>query len=132
MLADLSAYLTGKGEADLLRGFFDDQGEERARMLRERIGHLEGRERLEGLATIMSEEGFMADVTDDDEGRPTLRLANCPIRPLIDVTRAPCRSELGSVQAFLGARLVRTSYIPDGDAACCYTIEAPEPGKESE
>lgn len=75
------------------------------------------------VARILTEEGFMAEVDTDPEGRELLRLCHCPMRSLVDVTKAPCRSELRSVREMLGRHLVRVSYIPAGDTSCCYALK---------
>jgi predicted ArsR family transcriptional regulator len=87
-----------------------------------RVEDLSGEARLQEVARILTEEGFMAEVQTDDEGRRVLRLSHCPLRKLVDVTRAPCRAELSFVRELLGERLARVSYIPTGDSACCYTL----------
>ena len=117
-----ATYLNETGQSDLVGGFFDDYvGSRRAEALA-RLDGLEGEERLREVAVILSEEGFMAEISRDTEGRPLLKLCNCPILGVVAATRAPCRAELGFVKELLGEALARVSYIPAGDSACCYTL----------
>jgi len=122
-LSALAAFLEEEGRGAVIRDFFRRQGEKRRQEALDRIEGLEGRDRLDEVARILTDEGFMAEIETDPSGRSLLRLCNCPIRSLIDVSRAPCRAELGFVRALLGRRLTRVSYIPSGDTACCYAIE---------
>ena len=122
LLRLLAEYLKTSGKAELLRAFFHEYAEGRRT---EAVGRLKGKrgdERLEEVARILSEEGFMAEIEEDDAGRRLLRLCHCPMRNLVEATRAPCRAELGFVSELLGAKLTRVSYIPAGDAACCYVL----------
>jgi len=123
LLQNLAAFLDERGQGKLVRDFFDEQVERRRAAVRERIANLGDEDRIEAVARVLSEEGFMAEVVTDVEGRKALRLCHCPMRDLVEVTKAPCRSELGFVREMLGKRLVRTSYIPSGDDACCYALE---------
>ena len=123
LLHDLTSFLEDRGEGDLVRAFFDAQVERRRAVARARLEGLEGDARIDGVARVLTDEGFMAQVETDDEGRTLLRLCHCPMKKLVEVTRAPCRSELRFVRDLLGERPVRVSYIPSGDAACCYTLK---------
>lgn len=119
-LHELAAHLVNSGRADVLREFFERRiGGRRVEALR-RVRPLKGRARVEEVARIFSELGFMAVVEDD--GR--LRLCHCPIRELVRATRIPCAAEIGLIQELLGKGLHRTTYIPAGDAACSYRVEA--------
>lgn len=120
LLQDLAAFLEEQGRADLLRAFFEEQTARRRAALGTRLERLGDDERLEEVARVLTEEGFMADVVTDEDGRKLLRLSHCPLRNLVDVTALPCRAELEVVQEMLGERLSRVSYIPSGDHACCY------------
>lgn len=123
LLQELANFLHGEGRDDLVREFFDRQAERRWSAVRERLEGLEGPARMGEVARILTEEGFMAEVDTDPEGRELLRLCHCPMRSLVDVTKAPCRSELRSVREMLGRHLVRVSYIPAGDTSCCYALK---------
>lgn len=123
LLQELARFLEDKGESDLVRDFFDEQVQRRRAAVRERVESLGDDDRIEAVARVLSEEGFMAEVVTDDGGRKLLRLCHCPMKNLVEVTKVPCRSELGFVREMLGKRLVRISYIPAGDNACCYALE---------
>jgi predicted ArsR family transcriptional regulator len=119
VLRALATHLRESGQESVLREFFDGFiGERRAESMA-RVAHLEGRERLDEAARILTELGFMALVEESPDG-PKLRLCHCPLRELVEVTKIPCRAEIGFVTELLGERLTRVSYIPAGDASCSY------------
>jgi predicted ArsR family transcriptional regulator len=123
LLRDFATFLREKGRGDLVRDFFDERVERRRGAVRERLEGLGDDARIEEVARMLTEEGFMAEVVTDEEGRKLLRLCHCPMRNLVEVTKAPCRSELGFVREMLGKGLVRVSHIPAGDTSCCYTLK---------
>lgn len=121
VLGELAAFLVQSGRQDLIKTFFDRQmARRRAEALR-RVDGLEGRARVEEIADILTEEGFMAEVGSSTDGEPELRLCHCPIRELVEVSSIPCQAEIGLVRELLGDELSRNEYIPDGQAACSYT-----------
>lgn len=123
ILHELAAYLKRSGNERLLRDFFEQSiGRLREGALA-RVQHLEGRARVEEVARIFSEFGFMARV-EGQPGEPQLRLCHCPLRALVDVTRLPCVAEIGLMGELLGEKLTRLSYIPAGAPSCSYRIEA--------
>jgi len=130
MLADLVDFLRREGDEGSLTTFFAEQGDARTSRAMAALDGIEGRARVRRLAELLTDEGFMAQVDEGPEGELLLRLSNCPIRKLIDVTEAPCRAELSSISRALDARLRRVSHIPEGHAACCYRIEFREPATD--
>lgn len=119
ILGELASYLKATGRESILLEFFDRfVGARRAEALA-RVEGLEGRERVEEVARILSELGFMAVVEETEQG-PRLRLCHCPMRELVEVTRVPCGAEIGFVRELVGERLTRVAYIPAGDPCCSY------------
>jgi len=124
LLQGLAEYLRRTRHQGLLNDFFEEWMAERREAATSRVAGLAGRARLEEVAAILSELGFMA-VVDDEPGageEPRLRLCHCPLRSLVDATRIPCRAEVGLVGELLGRELQRETYIPAGDAACSYRL----------
>ena len=121
ILQEFVGFLEKEGDPELIHRFFHRRIELRREEAFQRLTGLQGIQRLQEVAEILSEEGFMADVETDGKGPPSLRLHHCPMRDLIDVTRAPCRAELQLVRELLGQDLTRIAYIPSGDVACSYT-----------
>ena len=123
ILQELASYLKETGNERILREFFERRIGSRRDEALARVEHLEGRDRLEEVARIFSELGFMA-VVDRPGEAPELRLCHCPLREMVDVTKIPCLAEIGFLAELLGERLTRVSYIPAGDACCSYRIRS--------
>jgi predicted ArsR family transcriptional regulator len=123
ILRGLVMHLMSTGNEALVQEFFDSYIDERRADAHARIAGLEGDARLEEAARIMSELGFMA-VAHEGAESPELRLCHCPLREMVDVTRIPCRAELGFLRELVGERVTRLSYIPAGDASCTYRAGA--------
>jgi predicted ArsR family transcriptional regulator len=123
LLRELARHLKETGNESLLEEFFAHYIDARRADALARVEHLGGRERIEEVARIMSELGFMASAESGRE-RPRLHLCHCPLRELVEVTRVPCRAELGFVRELLGEPLTRLAWIPAGDDTCSYRTKA--------
>ena len=121
LLGELAGFLHEKGRRDLLEEFFERRLARRRRELAPRVAGLRGRDRLEAVAGILSEEGFVAEVVAGGAGT-RLRLCHCPLQDLVAVSDLPCRYEKRLVEGLLGERSRRDGFIPDGDYACAYAI----------
>lgn len=122
ILQKLAAYLEAAGEQALLREFFAGYVDERRSEALARVAGLRGKGRVREVARVLSEAGFMAEAGEDERGRTVLRLPHCPMRRLVDATRAPCRAELAFIRELLGEKLTRVEYLPNGDGACSYAM----------
>lgn len=122
VLKELASHLVRTGHEAVLRDFFEQSiGGRRAEALA-RVRQLQGRERLDEVARILSELGFMA-VVEEQAGECRLRLCHCPIRSLVEATRLPCLAETGLIAELLGGPATRVSYIPTGAPSCTYRLE---------
>ncbi len=123
LLRGLAVYLREVGREEILAAFLERFASERRSAAAGRLDGLEGRARLEEVARILTDEGYMAEIQDGVEGGlPRLRLRHCPVRELVDVTRAPCRAEMSFVRDLVGQSLARVEYMPDGGVACAYAV----------
>lgn len=118
VLQALAKHLKETGNEAALESFFEAYIDARRPAALARVADLEGRARVEEVARILSELGFMALAESD--GGTGVRLCHCPLRELVEETTIPCRAELGFIRELLGERLTRLSYIPAGDASCSY------------
>jgi DeoR family suf operon transcriptional repressor len=121
ILQELASYLKDSGNEHVLRDFVERGIARRREQALARVAHLEGRERLDEVARILSELGFMAQV-EHQEDNASLRLCHCPLRALVDVTRVPCVAEIRLIGELLGDQLTRLSYIPAGAHSCSYKV----------
>lgn len=129
VLRGLAEHLAATGNEAVLASFFEEYVAARRERALPRLEGLEGRDRLEAVAAILTEDGFMAEVRDGEDGAE-LALCHCPIRALVHATRVPCRLEVGYVRQLLGRTPVeRTAYIPSGDATCSSALGRPGTGE---
>jgi DeoR family suf operon transcriptional repressor len=77
--------------------------------------------RLEAVARVMNEAGYMAETASGAEG---FRLAehNCAIRAVAERYPEVCAAEAKFLQAVLAASVERTAHIVNGCNACEYAI----------
>ena len=83
------------------------------------------RARVEALARVRSEEGYLAEVVDDPDGRGVLLVEHhCPICTAAVACAGLCSSELELFRAVLGAgvRVERTQHLLAGDRRCAYRV----------
>ena len=80
--------------------------------------------RLETLARIRSDEGYMAEVRKDVSGAWLLLENHCPICPAARACAGLCQEELGLFQRVLGkdVRVERVSHILAGAGRCTYRV----------
>jgi predicted ArsR family transcriptional regulator len=120
LLRELVRFLIDQGHRGLLVRFFAARVTARRGNARERVAGRSGSDRLAEIARMLSEDGYMAEVVRLEDGRPSLRLAHCPIADVVAVTDLPCQAEEKFVTDLLGERLDRIEYMPEGCSACTY------------
>ena len=121
---------------DAVRTEFGDHGIDRLIGVRERAmlkgyrqrlaGCTSLGERVEALAAARSEEGYMAECRDDEDGGDGYLLIenHCPICAAATECQNFCRSELEIFQQVLGpgAAVERTEHLLGGARRCAYRI----------
>lgn len=118
---------------DSVRTIFGDEGLEKLISQREaesrekyfsRCKNLPLAERLEALAEVRSEEGYMAKVEQDDDS--WLFIENhCPICAAATACQNFCRSELALFSDIVGddASIEREQYLLNGAGRCVYRVK---------
>lgn len=80
------------------------------------------RDKIIALADIRSQEGYMANMKEDEEG--FLLVENhCPICVAAQACQGFCRSELSIFRQCLGADVERIEYMLEGARRCAYRIK---------
>ncbi|MCG9130677.1 transcriptional regulator [Candidatus Poribacteria bacterium] len=79
------------------------------------------RERIEELARIRDEEGYMARF-EEAEDDYILTEHNCPIAVIAQEYPHVCEIELALFRQSLGAKVVREEHLMQGSHKCCYRI----------
>jgi predicted ArsR family transcriptional regulator len=82
--------------------------------------------RVQELAVIQDELGYLALADLDATGNLHLVEHNCAIYHVAKGTPAACRAELELFRDVLGASVVRESHIASGDRCCSYRIVGPD------
>ena len=82
------------------------------------------RDRVDALARIRSDEGYLAEVVEDADGAVVLVEHHCPICVAATSCQNLCRSELELFRAALGddVTVERTQHLLSGDRRCAYRV----------
>jgi len=122
LLRELATFLVEHDHLEILEEFFEARVQRKREALHQRVARLGDDDRLEEVARILSEEGFLAEVFTSELGSG-LRLCHCPLRDFVAVSHLPCRAEMTLVEELLEATLNRVSFMPEGAHTCSYTLE---------
>ena len=127
-LTDLLDRVAVKQGREAAVGMFDDLYADLTRRLQAELDGVAPEGRLDAVARVMSEAGYMAEV---DERNGAFRLAehNCAIRSVAERFPEVCAAEAKFLQAVLAASVERTAHIVGGCNACEYaiTFDVPAP-----
>ena len=112
------------GEAGVKRVLESRYARQRADYLRRIPASLPLKEKLQKLARIRSEEGYMADFKPTGKGAFLLVENHCPICAAATACKGFCVTELDLFRAVLGPGVVveRAEHIVSGDRRCAYRI----------
>jgi predicted ArsR family transcriptional regulator len=122
----IAAVRTALGDEGLARVI--DARAEKQRAAYERAMPKRGslRARAEALARVRAEEGYVAEVVDDPDGRGVLLVEHhCPICAAATSCPGLCSSELELFRTVLGPQVSveRTQHLLGGDRRCAYRID---------
>jgi len=79
-------------------------------------------ERVQELAVIQADQGYLADAVLSPDGTIRLREHNCAIFRVAHDSPLACQAELELFSEVLGADVVREQHIASGDRCCSYRI----------
>jgi predicted ArsR family transcriptional regulator len=79
-------------------------------------------DRVQALAALQDEQGYLADAVLQPDGSIHLREHNCAILDVARGQRAACDAELDLFREVLGADVVRETHIASGDRCCSYRV----------
>jgi len=80
------------------------------------------RSRVEALATIRTEEGYLARAWTEEDGSVVLAENHCPLQCAVGACQGLCTSELELFQTLVGpfVEVERTEHLAAGDRRCLY------------
>lgn len=105
---------------------FEEQYAALTRQLQTQLDGARPPERLETVARLLSDAGYMA-AWDSGNGGFRLREHNCAIRAVAERFPEVCAAEAKFLEMVLGAEVARVAHIPSGCNACEYSISFPAP-----
>jgi predicted ArsR family transcriptional regulator len=80
------------------------------------------------LKALRTQEGYMADMSQEEDGSWLWWESHCPICSAARACRGFCRSELALFRRLLApAEVEREQYLLEGDSRCLYRIRPPRP-----
>lgn len=103
---------------------FDRRKEKWLRKHEESFQGLSLEKRVERLARLQEQEGYMVKVEKRGEGTIVFEEANCPIYQVAVRYRQACQCELSLFQALLAVPVVRTECMAEGGRKCQYRINS--------
>ena len=105
-------------------------GDRIRRRMDERLpAHATLEDRVQVLAVLQAEAGYLAEAVMGEDGQLRLREHNCAIDKIARRTQAPCDAELALFRELLGPGVARESHIASGDRCCSYVIPGETPDR---
>lgn len=121
---ELLGYLaTDEGEGTVIK-LFERRAQRRIRSAQSQLADKPLAERIEGLARLLTNEGYLAEWEQADDSTFWLREHNCAVHDVAQEFSAACNSELAFLQAVLpDATITREHHMMGGEMMCAYRIE---------
>lgn len=121
---ELLGYLANEeGEGTVIK-LFERRAERRIRNAQSQLADKTFAERVQGLAQILDNEGYLAEWEQEGDGTFWLREHNCAVHDVAQEFSAACNSELSFLQAVLPeATVTREHHMMGGAMMCAYRIE---------
>ncbi len=128
----LLAAIESVGGDDLLEQVFAARRRQLGERVRERMSDRIApdaplTERVQELAVIQADNGYLADTVIEADGTIRLREHNCAIYHIAQGSAAACAAELDLFREVLGVEVVREQHIASGDRCCSYRFADPTP-----
>jgi DeoR family suf operon transcriptional repressor len=111
----------------LVKRLFDRRGQRRIEQARRRLAGLPFEDKVRTLATILDEDGYLADFTRRADGTYVITEHNCAVLSVAQRYHHACRSELDFLQAALPeADLRRIAHQLVAGHVCAYEVRPRE------
>jgi predicted ArsR family transcriptional regulator len=113
----------GEEDPELLRRVFEKRRKARLERALERLEGMSFERKVEELATILDEEGYLASFEREDDGSYIVQEHNCAIIDVAQLSRMPCVAEIDFLRdALPGASIERVAHMLGGAHLCAYRI----------
>jgi predicted ArsR family transcriptional regulator len=136
LAAGLLTAIGAVGGDALVEQVFQARRRQIGERVRRRIDELVGADaplvaRVQALAVVQDEQGYLASTRIQPDGTIRLREHNCAILQVARGEHAACDAELDLFRDVLGVDVVRESHIASGDRCCAYRIASETPPAEA-
>lgn len=105
-----------------VEAFFAKRRAKLADQYKRRLGGKNRAEQVAELAAILSEQGYMCEWNELDDGSFELIEHNCPLDCVARTYRQACSHELTLYEDVLGTAIVREEVVTQGGSCCRYRI----------
>jgi DeoR family suf operon transcriptional repressor len=120
---ELLAYVEDEDPA-LLERIFDKRARRRLERARLRSADLSFPEKVKLVATILDEDGYLADFEERPDGTFVVTEHNCAVLAVAQKYRHACSTELAFLQALLPeAEVTRIAHRLNGGHVCAYEVK---------
>lgn len=130
LIKELLSFLKSKNDDETIKEFFKTFWEgriEKAQHRMDQSSEKDTEKRIEALAHMLEEEGFMPEIDMDKESEIlTIKECNCPFSEVVKETRLPCKLEAIFYKKLFNDKAERTTHIAEGDYSCTYNIPTNE------
>ncbi|MWV42418.1 winged helix-turn-helix transcriptional regulator [Paenibacillus sp. HJL G12] len=120
---DLLGELELDAGSDMVDRLFERRGESLRKNHAAKMHGKSFAEKVEVLAEIQNENGYMVELQKNNEHEYTLMEYNCPISQIAKKYNHACTCEMNMFESLLGAEVGRTECLAKGDKKCVYTIK---------
>ncbi len=100
-----------------------------AKRLRTRVENLPIAERVKEVSKIFSENGYMTEFKELDDGNFVVFQRHCAVHDLANQYRQLCVLEPRLMENLLGVKVTREKYMLKNDPVCAYLIHADQASK---
>ena len=113
------------GGRDLVRKVLRRVTQQMVEHYRPRISAKTPPERLRQMTQLLTEEGHLVEIAEDDAGTLVMRKRSCPFISMFEEMRAVCDVDLDLMSAVVGAPVKRTACRHDGAPCCTFELAGP-------
>ncbi|MCP3774975.1 transcriptional regulator [Paenibacillus sp. MZ04-78.2] len=124
LVTDLIDEVKDKFGVNQVSRLFDRRKEKWLQKHEDSFQGLDLEKRVERLARLQEQEGYMVKVEKRGDGTFVFEEANCPIYQVAVRYRQACQCELSLFQALLAVPVVRTECMAEGGRKCQYRINS--------
>lgn len=113
-------------DPELLERVFERRRRRRLEQAHAAMTDLDHAGRVDALARLLDEDGYLADVAPNDDGSFTIELHNCAVLGVAQRHDFPCASEEAFLRDVLPCwRVQREAHVLRGDHRCAYKVAPP-------